>query len=939
MSSPSYASSRVQKTPRAGSFCTLRLHLGGVPVNRVSRTLLLSIVTLMALALVGNPMAGTALAAPQQEPQQNGNGSSDVPDGSYPVWGEANWKLAARFAPYNMGDLTYSTSVQPRWIEGTDDNFWYRYETSSGTEFIQVNPAAGSKTPIFDNDRIAAELTRITRDPYDGQHLPITSIRFIDPDTIQFNVTSSQDDPEKVTEGDTQDEEEEEEEDQQQRRGGGRGGRGQGGGGTDKLVHHFEYTVSTRTLRELDDWEEPDSHPGWANVSPDKQWVVFGRNFNLYMMSYEDYEKILDARRGKSGDDVEEAENAVEVTEIQLTEDGVEHYGYVGGGRGQTDNDREENKDDRMRPGITWASDSSRFAMIRSDRRKVGDLWVVHVVGNDRPELETYKYDLPGEEDVSQRELDIFDMSSREMSKIEDANIWQDQTMTVYSARTYTYPDSDEPRISTWLSPNPEELYFRRRSRDQHRIDVVRYNPTTGESTVVIEERMNTYVEDQPPEMLENGDLIWWSERDGWAHLYRFAPDGTQVARLTEGPWAVRRLLGVDQESGAAFFIGNAREEDEDPYYNHLYRVGVDGTGLRLLNPGNFDHLVTAGEAVRYFVDNFSRVDTTPNAVVIDRDGEILVDLEDADLSKLTEAGYEFPEPFGVKSADGVTDIYGVIYKPFDFDPAKQYPIVSYVYPGPQTESVAKSFRTSPSETALAQLGMIVITIGNRGGNPARSKWYHNYGYGDLRDYGLADKKAGIEQLADRYDWIDIDRVGIYGHSGGGFMSTAAMLVYPDFFKVAVSSSGNHNNDVYNLNWSEKHDGVKEVIDDEGNVTFEYDIETNSDLAANLKGHLLLTTGDVDNNVHHANTFRIAEALIKANKRFDFFIFPGARHGYGSMGNYWFWLRAEYFAQHLLGAVRPDADVVELNNEQPQAGGRGVTRRTGGNGDRGGGGR
>ena len=724
-------------------------------MHRVPRVFLFSIIALMAISLVGNPMAGTAVAAPQQN-QQSGNGSSDVADGSYPVWGEANWQLAARFAPYKMGDLTYSTSVQPRWIEGTDDNFWYRYETSAGTDFILVNPAAGSKTPIFDNDRIAAELTRITLDPYDGQHLPITSIRFIDPDTIQFDVTSSQDEEEEeeTTEGDEQEDTEEDTEEE-----GGSAGR------PDKLVHHFEYTVSTRTLRELDDWEEPDSHPGWANVSPDKQWVVFGRNFNLFMMSYEDYEKILDARRGETGDDAEEAENEVEVTEIQLTEDGVEHYGYVGGGRGQTDNDREENEDDRMRPGITWAHDSSRFAMIRSDRREVGDLWVVHVVGNDRPELETYKYDLPGEEDVSQRELDVFDMTSREMTKIEDANIWQDQTMSVYTERTFNYPDSDEPRITKWLSSNPDELYFRRRSRDQHRIDVVRYNPATGDSTVVIEERLNTYVEDQQPEMLDNGDLVWWSERDGWAHLYRFAPDGTVVARLTEGPWAVRRLLGVDEEAGAAFFIGNAREPDEDPYYNHLYRVGLDGTDMRLLNPGNFDHLVTAGEAVRYFVDNFSRVDTTPNSVVIDRDGEILVDLEDADLSKLMEAGYVFPEPFGVKSADNVTDIYGVIYKPFDFDPTKQYPLVAYVYPGPQTESVAKSFRTSPSETALAQLGMIVVTIGNRGGNPARSKWYHNFGYGDLRDYGLADKKAGIEQLADRHAWIDIDRVGIYGHS------------------------------------------------------------------------------------------------------------------------------------------------------------------------------
>lgn len=894
-------------------------------MNRVPHTLFFSIVALMTLALVGNPMAGTAMAAPQQEQQQAVAAVSAKPEGSDPVWGEANWQLANRFASYKMSDLSYSTSVSPVWIEGTDDNFWYSYETSAGREFILVDPAAGTKAPIFDNDRIAAELTRITKDPYDGQHLPITSIRFMDPDTIQFDVTSSQDEEEEEeeeTEGDEQDDTEDED----------------GGGRAEKKIHHFEYTVSTRTLRELDTWEEPDSHPGWANVSPDEQWVVFGRHFNLYMMSYEDYEKILDARRGKSGEEAEDAENEVEVTEIQLTDDGVEHYGYVGGGRGQTDNDREENKDDRMRPGITWTHDSSRFAMLRSDRREVGDLWVVHVIGNDRPELESYKYDLPGEENVSQRELVLFDMASREMSKIEDANIWQDQTMSIYSAREFTYrsgPSSGGPSISKWLSANPDELYFRRKSRDQHRIDVVRYNPTTGESAVVIEERLNTYVEDQQPELLENGDLIWWSERDGWAHLYRFAPDGTEVARLTEGPWAVRRLLGVDEETGVAFFIGNAREAGEDPYFNHLYSVGVNGTGLRLLNPGNFDHSVTVGEGLRYFVDNFSRVDTTPSAVVIDRDGETLFDLEDADLGKLFEAGYEYPEAFGVKSADGVTDIYGVIYKPFDFDPSKKYPIVAYVYPGPQTESVAKAFRTSPSEVALAQLGMIVITIGNRGGNPARSKWYHNYGYGDLRDYGLADKKAGIEQLADRHAWIDIDRVGIYGHSGGGFMSTAAMLVYPDFFKVAVSSSGNHNNDVYNLNWSEKHDGVKEIVDDEGNVTFEYDIETNSDLAANLKGHLLLTTGDVDNNVHHAGTFRMAEALIRANKRFDFFIFPGARHGYGSMGNYWFWLRAEYFAQHLLGAERPEADVTELNNEQPQAGGRGVTRRTGGSRDSG----
>jgi dipeptidyl aminopeptidase/acylaminoacyl peptidase len=321
-------------------------------------------------------------------------------------------------------------------------------------------------------------------------------------------------------------------------------------------------------------------------------------------------------------------------------------------------------------------------------------------------------------------------------------------------------------------------------------------------------------------------------------------------------------------------------------------------------------------ESARFFVNNYSRVNTVPASALFDATtGRRILDLEEADLTKLLEAGYQFPESYTVKAADAVTDLYGVMYKPFDFDSTKRYPVVAYVYPGPQTEAVAKSFSTAPHEVGLAQYGMIVITVGNRGGHPDRSKWYHNYGYGNLRDYGLADKKAAIEQLRDRHAWMDIDRVGIYGHSGGGFMSTAAMLVYPDFFKVAVSSSGNHDNDVYNLNWSEKHHGIKEVTKADS-VTFEYAIERNSALAANLKGHLLLTTGDIDNNVHPAGTLRMADALIKANKRFDFFVFPGQRHGYGNMSDYWYWLRTEYFVRHLLGDTRWSANVAELDNER-----------------------
>jgi dipeptidyl aminopeptidase/acylaminoacyl peptidase len=831
----------------------------------------------------------------------------------------ANTRLAARFAPYKMRRLVHSTSVSPRWIEGTE-RFWYEWETAAGKSFYLVDPAAGTKRQIFDNDRLAAELTRITRDPWDGQHLPIRRIKFLDGNTLQFEVESSQDDTTRDAEAERGREQQGDQQGQQRRR----------PPRPKKKVFHFQYDVRTQALRELADYQAPDNHASWANVSPDGNTVVFIRKHNLYMMTGEEYRKILDARRGKEGAAADSADQKIETTEVQLTTDGEEHYSYGGRGFGDTDEDREKSDDWRKRANISWSKDSKRFTLVRSDQRKVGDLWVIHSVGNKRPKLETYKYDMPGEKDVTQQDLLAYDLPGRTMVTVK-AERFKDQRLGTFQDRQFVYPDSDEPRRALWLADNSDQVYFWRRSRDQHEVDVCVANATTGDVTVLIEERLNTYVEHQNLELLASGDLLWWSERDGWAHLYRFGADGTLRNRLTDGPFHVDGITAVDEARGMVYLSANAREPGEDPYYRHLYRVGLDGRGLTLLTPGNFDHQVAGGgggfggfgqsgmsESARFFVANYSRVNTAPAASLFDATtGRRLLELEEADLSKLLAAGYQFPEPYTAKAADGVTDLYGVMYKPFDFDSTKQYPIVAYVYPGPQTEAVAKGFSTAPSEVALAQFGMIVITIGNRGGHPDRSKWYHNYGYGNLRDYGLADKKTAIEQLRDRHAWIDLDRVGIYGHSGGGFMSTAAMLVYPDFFKVAVSSSGNHDNDVYNLNWSEKHHGIKEVTKND-TTSFEYAIERNSELARNLKGHLLLTTGDIDNNVHPAGTLRVADALIKANKRFDLFVFPGQRHGYGTMSDYWFWLRAEYFVKHLLGDTRWSVNIAELDMEREQ---------------------
>jgi len=439
-------------------------------------------------------------------------------------------------------------------------------------------------------------------------------------------------------------------------------------------------------------------------------------------------------------------------------------------------------------------------------------------------------------------------------------------------------------------------------------------------------------MEPKPVHVINKGnEIIHWSERDGWKHFYLYDGNGKLKNQITSGPYITIDIASIDTTGRVLYFKGCGREKGEDPYYEHLYRVNFDGSGLKLLNPENATHSVHMSESGQYFVDNYSRVDMAPKSVVRDKTGNVILELEEADLSLLMESGFKFPETFSAKAADGITDLYGVMWKPFDFDPSKKYPIITWVYPGPQTEECPKYFQLGNLATTtddafairfsrpligLSQFGFVVVVFGNRGGHPLRSHAYQRYGYWNLRDYGLADKKAVIEQLAARHSYIDIDRVGITGHSGGGFMSSAAILYYPDFFKVAVSVAGNHDNNIYNVWWGEKHHGVKEIVDEDGNVRFETKIPTNQELAGNLKGHLMLVTGDIDNNVHPAATYRLADALIKANKRFDFFVLPGKRHGYFDMQPYYFWLMSDYFCKHLIGDSETVTDIKYIEKKK-----------------------
>jgi len=820
---------------------------------------------------------------------------------------KANYRMAARFSPSKLDKMVFSTRVDPHWLKESD-RFWYMYETSEGRNYYIVDPERRTKEMLFDPVQLAAELSRLTGDPFDAQHLPIRDLKFINNETaLRFSITSKylkvEDKDEEEERGETQDKEKEEEKKKKPKK-------------MKPKTWWFEYDLNTRQLRELEDYEKPKDDPRWANISPDGETILFARNHNLYWMDKENYEKAREDEKDST------------IVEHQLTDDGVEFFGYGSNntGRGETEVEKEKDKDKRKRVSVLWSPDSRRFAMVKGDYREVKELFVINSVAEPRPTLERYKYHMPGEKEAPQYELHVFDMQDS-LQKIIEVDTFKDQTINILRKPMLKKDRDNDYNPSMWLSDNNNEIYFTRVSRDQRRVDFCRADFNTGEVTILVEERQRPYVEGyggESPRLVNGGDeFIFWSERDGWAHFYLYDGEGNLKNQITSGPFHCDGFEGIDERNRVLYFSANGREQGEDPYYRHMYRVNFDGTGLKLLNPGDFDHSVSLNDNSRFFVNNYSRVNTVPASNLYDNQGNALMVLETADLGKLMETGYQFPEPYKVKADDGITDIYGVMYKPFDFDSTKSYPIIAYVYPGPQTEAVNKSWSGRMDRLdRLAQFGFIVVTMGNRGGHPGRSRWYHTYGYGNLRDYGLADKKTAIEQLADRHPFVDIDKVGIFGHSGGGFMSTAAMLVYPDFFKVAVSSSGNHENNIYNRWWSEKHHGVEEVTDDEGNVSFKYDIEKNSELAKNLKGKLMITTGDIDNNVHPGLTIRMANALIKANKRFDFFIFPGQRHGYGDMNEYFFWLRGDYFCRHLIGDFSNSTDIVPMNNDKPMNGKR-----------------
>ncbi|MAL16584.1 MAG: S9 family peptidase [Balneola sp.] len=615
--------------------------------------------------------------------------------------------------------------------------------------------------------------------------------------------------------------------------------------------------------------------PNWnESVSPDGKKAVFIEDYNLYMRNLE----------------------TGQVT--QLTTDGQEDFGYATNNAGWVKRDG---------PVLLWSPDSKRISTFQQDARGVGEMYLASTkVGH--PNLQAWKYPLPGDSLIFRIHRVVINLEpSPRVVRLRKDPDPQRSTITDHIAGWGgNFLDNE------W-SDDSNTLAFASVSRDHQDVHLQTADPNTGRVRSVLKEGTDTFFESGNDlinwhVLNESNEVIWFSERDNWGHLYLYdLQTGKLKNQITSGNWAVHQVRHIDEENRVIYFTGANREEG-DPYFEYFYRINFDGSELQLLTPEEANHEIEMDESGSYFVDTYSTPTTPPVSVIRDHNGEELVNLATADISKLQANGWVPPVPFSVKARDGETDLYGLMYKPSNFSSSSSYPVLNYLYPGPQSGSVgSRSFRASRSDKqALAELGFIVVEV-DAMGTPGRSKSFHEFYYGNMGDNGLPDQITTIKQLGERHSWMDIDRVGIFGHSGGGFASTRALFAYPEFYDVAVSGAGNHDNRNYADPWGEKWQGLLKATNIDGatdDQSTNYDNQANQLVADSLQGKLLITHGTLDTNVPPYNTLLVVNALIEANKDFDMIMFPNRGHGYYGE-DYMMRKRWDYFVEHLKGVEPP----------------------------------
>ncbi len=731
--------------------------------------------------------------------------------------------LRARLQP-----LALNIVGRSGWVDKTS-RFWYRKSVRGGFEFEVVDAATLIKKVAFDHEKLAASLSALTGDKVEAKNLPFADITFVDNErAVEFEVR----DWRYVCDLTSY---------------------------ACKKVRQVE-----RRVRGWAMWERgpaPQASSLEAKASPDGQWEVYIKNYNVYIRTKDKKEERALSTDGSEGD----------------------YYTY---------------------PSLAWSPDSKKLAAYRLLR---GYHRIIHYVESSpadqlQPKHHSMEYAKPGDSlDIDQPVLFLID-------------------------------DKKQVNIDNNLFPNPyelSELVWRKDSRAftfeynqrGHQVyRVVEVDGITGKARAIISEEPKTFFYYTQTRTSGRGDagnkyrydiedgkeVIWMSERDGWNHLYLI--DGAAGAvknQITRGDWVVRGVEKVDEEKRQVWFQASGMYPGKDPYFVHYYRINFDGTGLAALTEGDGNHNVLFSPDMAYYVDTWSRVDLPPVTELRRTfDLKVIMTVEKADIQELVKAGWQAPEVFVSKARDNVSDIWGLIYRPMNFDPTKKYPVVEYIYAGPHGSFVPKSFQAYNSMQSLAELGFIVSQVDGMG-TSNRSKAFHDVCWKNLGDAGFADRILWHKAVTAKYPSYDVSRMGIYGNSAGGQNALGGLLFHPEFYKVGVSSCGCHDNRMDKVWWNELWMGWP--------LGPEYAASSNVENAPRLQGKLLLVVGEMDMNVDPASTMQVVNALIKANKTFDLLVIPGGGHGMG--GPYGERKRNDFFVRHLLGVEPPDWNLEDTKKE------------------------
>jgi len=719
-----------------------------------------------------------------------------------------DYSIAERFAPANATGSMFNMSVDPHWIVGTH-SFWYQKTSRNGHEFVLADLQNGTKKPAFNHSQLARSLSHATGEMVDPANLPFDEITIrLESNEIEFSAFN----------------------------------------------RTMQFNLSSGQVDEAPAGRKTETEAGPGEMlSPDGRLVAFVHDHNLWIKVTETGEKY------------------------PLTVDGTEDYAYAERSDTVSHPVSLARLDEKAAPYLVWSPDSRMIATFKMDQRNVTEMHLLQCspdngTRSSRPKLWTYRFALPADKAIPMYQPAVADVLKRET------------ILASFQAQPEVSLMDTDDDVLQWWSDNSKELYSLYAQRGEKALLLLKIDPKSGAIEKIIEEKGRTYVEANldyasPPNVrvLKNGEVIWFSEKSGYGHMYLYGKDGRQICPITSGDWAVRELLLVDGNSSMVYFTAGGREPGRDPYYRHLYRCNLSGGDLQLLTTEDADHDIEVDPQGTAFIDTYSRVDEPPVSVVRDLNGTVILDLEKGDIENITDMGWMPPERYRVKALDGRTDLYGLIVKPTSFNASLKYPVVETVYPGPWTTVTAKSFPCDLSFTskvfwraqAVAELGFVVVTLDGPG-TPYRSKQFHDASYGHLGDAGdLPEHINALRQLAQERPYMDLSRVGMFGHSAGGFMTAQALLTYPQFYRVGVASGGDYDSRFYGAYWGEKYEGL--------NLS-DYGEQITSLKAGNLTGKLLLITGDVDDNVNPCMTMQLVNAFIDADRPFDLLVMTNRNH-------------------------------------------------------------